>query len=536
MHRRSIVWLAALVAIILAVGVDASGQSAAQAPPPDAKPGGKLVLGFQYEPVTLDPQVTGQANAIRVLVNIVDGLVYVDQEGNIKPMLAERWRISPNGKIYTFFLRKGIKFHDGTPFNAQAVKFTLDRVMDPATASQGGRISIGPYEKSEVIDDYTVRITLKEAFAPFLANLGPGTLSPVSPTAVQKLGKDFGRAPVGTGAFSVKEWKAKDHITLVRNPDWKLAPMTNRGAAYLEEITIKFIPEDAVRAAVLETGEVDAIEDVPAQNVADFKKTPSKFTVYQVNFPGSPRQAMLNTQKTPTNELNVRRAILHATNVEALNRTLYFNVYPIGNGIMSAATPMAIKGQFRQAYPYDQGRARALLEEAGWRVGAGGVREKGGQRLRVGIYILTDIPQFRPLAEFIQANLNEVGFDAFIWAQSRSPWFAALGNGDHNLAPMGLWSSDPDMMRGLYHSNGSAFSWSFYKNPELDKLVEDGIQSTNPRIRQQYYVKAQELLMRDAVALPIHEQVNVFAIKTPYKGLGFNVNAYPVYYDMYVKR
>jgi len=140
------------------------------------------------------------------------------------------------------------------------------------------------------------------------------------------------------------------------------------------------------------------------------------------------------------------------------------------------------------------------------------------------------------MAEFIQANLNEVGFDAFIWAQSRSPWFAALGSGEHNLAPMGLWAADPDMMRGLYHSNGSAFSWSFYKNPELDKLVEDGIQSTNPKLRQQFYVKAQEVLMRDAVALPIHEQVNVFAIKAPFKGLGFNVNAYPVYYDMYVKR
>src|SRR3990172_10744492 len=249
MHRRSIVWFAALVAIILAGGVDASGQSAAQAPPPDAKPGGKLVLGFQYEPVTLDPQVTGQANAIRVLVNIVDGLVYVDQEGNIKPMLAERWRISPNGKIYTFFLRKGVKFHDGTPFNAQAVKFTLDRVLDPATASQGARIAIGPYEKSEVIDDYTVRITLKEAFAPFLLNLGPGSLSPVSPEAVRRLGRDFGRAPVGTGAFMVKEWRAKDHIVLVRNPNWTWGPLPNKGPAYLEEITIKFIPEDQVRSA-----------------------------------------------------------------------------------------------------------------------------------------------------------------------------------------------------------------------------------------------------------------------------------------------
>jgi len=531
--------IAVLLAVVLAVGAAAGlpGGFAFGAPaggPADAKPGGKLTLAFQYEPVTLDPHVSGQANAFRILLNIVDGLVYIDQQGNVRPMLAERWRISPNGKVYTFWLRKGVKFHDGTPFNAQAVKFSLDRVVDPATASQSGRIAIGPYEGSEVLDDYTIRITLKEPYAPFLMNLGPASLAPVSPTAVQRLGKDFGRQPVGTGPFMVKEWRAKSHITLVRNPDWKWGPLTNKGPAYLEEITIKFVPEDAVRFAVLETNEVQAIEDVPAQNVADIERNP-RFTLYKENFPGSPRQAMINTQRAPTNELAVRRAILHAVNAEALIRTLYFGVYPVGNGVMSAATPMAIKGQFRQMYPYDPGRARALLEEAGWRPGPDGVRQKAGQRLRVGIYILTDVPAFRPLAEFIQANLKEVGFDAFINAQSRSPWFAALGNGEHHLAPMGLWSADPDMLRALYHSRGSAFSWSHYKNPELDKLVEDGLLYTNPKVRQQYYVKAQEILMRDAVTLPIHEQVNLYAIRAQYRGLAFNVNAYPVYYDMYMR-
>lgn len=537
MRRQLPAALTVLVVIALLAGFNAASQAAAPAPPADAKPGGKLVLGFQYEPVTLDPHVSGQANAFRILLNIVDGLVYVDQEGNFRPMLAERWRISPNGKVYTFWLRKDVKFHDGTPFNAQAVKFSLDRVMDPATASQSGRSALGPYEKSEVLDDYTVRITLKEPYAPFLTYLGPGSLSPVSPDAVKRLGKDFGRAPVGTGPFMVKEWRAKDSITLVRNPNYKLGPLTNKGAPYLDEITIKFIPEDQVRASVLETGEVDAIEDVPAQSVADFKKNPGRYTVYEVNFPGSPRQAMINTQRAPTNELNVRRAILQAVNSEGITRTLYFGVYPVGNGVMSAATPMAIKGQFRKAYPYDPNRAKALLEEAGWRVGADGVREKGGQKLRAGIYILSDVPQFRPLAEFIQANLKDVGFDAFINSQSRSPWFAALGNGEHNLAPMGLWSADPDgVLRTLYHSQGSAFSWSFYKNPEFDKLVEDGLQSTNPKVRLQFYTRAQEILMRDAVTLPIHEQINLFAIKAQFKGLAFNVNAYPVYNDMYVKK
>ncbi len=533
MLRGLIAYLTILLITVLVPGLNAAGQSAA---PPDAKPGGKLVIGFQYEPVTLDPHVSGQANAFRILLNILDGLVYVDQEGKAHPVLAERWRISPNGKIYTFWLRKDVKFHDGTPFNAQAVKFSFDRVVDPATASQSGSGAIGPYEKTEVVDDYTVRIYLKEPYAPFLNNLGPSSLAPVSPEAVKRLGKDFGRAPVGTGPFKIKEWRAKDHVTLVRNPNYRWGPLTNKGPAYLEEITIKFIPEDQVRAAVLETGEVQAIEDVPPQSVVTFKKDPARYSVYVVNFPGSPRQALINTQKPPTNELNVRRAILHAVNVEAMNKTLFFGVYPVGNGVMSAATPMAIKGQFRQMYPFDPNRAKALLEEAGWRVGADGIREKSGQKLRVGIYILTDVPIYRPISEFIQANLKDVGFDAFINAQSRSPWYASIGKGEHNLAPMGLWSADPDMLRTLYDSKGSAFSWSHYKNPELDKLVEDGIQASNPNLRKQYYLKAQELLMRDAVTLPIHEQVNLYAIRAQYKGLAFNVNAYPVYYDMYVKR
>jgi peptide/nickel transport system substrate-binding protein len=531
---RLIVCVSALVVMVLVAGLNAAGQTAA--PPADAKPGGKLVVAFQYEPVTLDPHVSGQANAFRILLNVIDGLVYVDQDGTVRPALAERWRVSPNGLTYTFWLRKDVKFHDGTPFNAQAVKFSLDRVVDPATASQSGRSAIGPYDRTEVVDDYTVRIHLKESYAPFLSNLGPSSLAPVSPTAVKRLGKDFGRAPVGTGPFVLKEWQAKDHVTLVRNPDYKWGPLTNKGPAYLEEITVKFIPEDQVRAAVLETGEVQAIEDVPAQSVAGFKNNPERYTVFVVNFPGSPRQAMINTQKPPTNELNVRRAILHATNVEALNKALYFGVYPIGNGVMSAATPMAIKGQYRQMYPFDPDRAKALLEEAGWKVGAGGVREKGGQKLRVGIYILTDVPTYRTLSEFIQANLKDVGFDAIITAQSRSPWYASLGNGEHNLAPMGLWSADPDMLRTLYHSKGSAFSWSHYKNSELDKLVEDGIQTANPKLRKQFYVKAQEILMRDAVTLPIHEQVNIYGIRAEYKGIAFNANAYPVYYDIYVKR
>ena len=144
------------------------------------------------------------------------------------PGLAEKWDISPDAKTYTFKLKKGVKFHDGTPFNGAAVKFTLDRVVDPATKAGQSHDQLGPYDHTEVVDDYTVKVVMKQPYAPLLTNMN-GYLGIVSPTAVQKMGMaEFARHPVGTGPFMFKEWVPKDHVTLVKNPDY------NWGSSYLQ--------------------------------------------------------------------------------------------------------------------------------------------------------------------------------------------------------------------------------------------------------------------------------------------------------------
>src|SRR5438067_1083981 len=197
-----------------------AAPAATAAPAAAAGSGNTLTyaLGFDLDD-TMDPQVTNFDSTIRVTLNICEPLVWEPEPGKFVPGLADKWEISPDATIYTFMLKKGVKFHDGTPFNSAAVKFTLDRIVDPATKAGQSHDQLGPYDHTEVIDDTTVRVVMKQAYAPLLTNLN-GYLGIVSPTAVQKMGMaEFARHPVGTGPFTFKEWVAKDHISLVKNPD-----------------------------------------------------------------------------------------------------------------------------------------------------------------------------------------------------------------------------------------------------------------------------------------------------------------------------
>lgn len=492
---------------------------------------GSLVVGMQYEPVTLDPHVTGQANAIRILNNVVDTLVYADDEGGIHPFLATGWQVSDDGLQYTFQLRDDVTFHDGTPFNAEAVKFNFERIMDPATASQSAISAIAPYASSEVLGEHEIRITLSEPSAIWLRNVATGPVGMVSPAAVAALGDRFARAPVGTGPFVITEWVDKESVTMVRNPDyaWGPAVVDHTGPAFLDSITFRFIPENQVRFGTLETGETNVIEDVPALFVR-FLDGRSDLEVIAKPYPGSPRQFMINTQRFPTDDVAVRRAMMHAVDAAAIIASLYGNVPPIGNGPMSAATFGAVVGLHAQTYPFDPERARQILEDDGWTLGADGIRVKDGQRLELVANVLADVPEFGELTQAVQAQLRDVGMDVSLKSLSRSPWYASNAEGDYNFVGMALWSTDPNMLRMLYGTNGSVFTWSHYSNPEFDALVNDGARITDVDARLALYAQAQQILIDDAVVLPIYDQVNLLGKQTNITGIFFDQNAYPRYY------
>ena len=492
---------------------------------------GSLNVGMQYEPVTLDPHVTGQANAIRILNNVVDTLIYADDQGGLTPFLSTGWQISDDGLTYTFQLREDVTFHDGTPFNAEAVKFNFERIMDPETASQSAISALQPYASSEVIGEYEIRVTLSEPSAIWLRNIASGPVGMVSPAAVAALGDRFARAPVGTGPFVITEWIDKQSVSMVRNDAYSWGPsvIDHTGPAMLDSITFRFIPENQVRFGTLETGESNIIEDVPAL-FAQFLEGNSALELVNVPYPGSPRQFMINTQEFPTDDLAVRRAMMHAVDAEAIIASLYGGVPPIGNGPMTAATFGAVVGIHPETYPYSLESARSILDEAGWVAGDDGIRVKDGQRLELVANSLADVPELGELTQVMQAQLREVGMDVSIKSLARSPWYASNAEGDYNFVGMALWNTDPNMLRLLYATDGSVFTWSHYSNPEFDALVDEGARLTDVDARLELYAEAQRILVDDAVVLPIYDQVNLLGKQADIEGIFFDQNAYPRYY------
>ncbi|MDB4444240.1 ABC transporter substrate-binding protein, partial [bacterium] len=247
--KKKMIFVAVVVAVILVGTAFICGASA-------PKKGGTLIYATGTDANSLDPQFVTDVPTSRVVMHIHQTLVYPDTELNPQPALAESWTISDDKLTWTFKLQKGVKFHDGTPFNAQAVKFTFDRMMDPATGSPRKSTTVA-LKEVKVIDDHTVAFTTKKPFAPILAQLGAYNLAILSPAAVKKWGKKYNEHPSGTGPFKLESWTPGEKMVLVRNDDF-------RGEKpYIDKLEIRIVPEDSSRVMLLLSGGVDVIASVP---------------------------------------------------------------------------------------------------------------------------------------------------------------------------------------------------------------------------------------------------------------------------------
>ena len=293
------------------------------------KPGGQIRYAMNNEPDSLDPAKTAQASAFNVMMNLYDTLIWQDPvDLKYKAGLAESWESSPDGLTHTFKLRKGVKFHDGTPLNAEAVKANFDRIVDPATKSPQAASKLAAYQSTTVVDELTAKITLKTQFAAFYDALSQTWLAIASPTAQKKFGDDYGRNPVGTGPYMFKEWVAKDRIVVVKNPDYNWGPpfWNHAGPAYLDQITFVGISENGARLTAFESGEIQVMETVPEGDFDRLKKS-GKYQMVVARTPGSPMTIFMNTEKTPFNDINVRKAIMHGLNRTELINAAFFGLY-----------------------------------------------------------------------------------------------------------------------------------------------------------------------------------------------------------------
>ena len=333
-------------------------------------------------PRTYDPRVTSSRHEYQVIAQIFDTLIASDGSNRLFPGLATAWNVAADGKSVTLKLRSDVGFHDGTPFDADAVRFTFDTIADPKTASEGAVTQLGPYAGTDVIDPFTVRVNYSQPFGAALASYAEGTLAPVSPTAVKRLGNQgFARAPVGAGPFRFVSWEEGRQVVLERFDKYNWAPGYNvhTGPSSVQRIISRFIGDASTRVAALEAGEIDISDATPILDMKRFGETRGYGTMIG-NAAGIPFGLELNGSRGIFADVRVRRALAMAVDRKALSDNLFFGLIDPAYGPLSMGTPGYWAGA-QEMYKADPKAAMALLDDAGWRPGPGDVRVKEGQRL-----------------------------------------------------------------------------------------------------------------------------------------------------------
>lgn len=483
---RSALAAAALTCAALVPGLIA--LPAAAQTPPDV-----LVVGQIAEPQSLDPHTVTATNDFRILVNLYDGLVrFKDGTLEVEPALAESWEVSDDGRTYRFKLREGVKFHDGSDFGAEAVKFNFDRMLN----KDHPFYNTGPFPLSfnfssiasvEVIDPHTVEFRLKEAFAPFLSNLAYPTGLIVSPTAVEQHSKDYGHSPSGTGPFKFAEWQSNQRVVIERNPDYW------GGAAKLEAVVFRPVTDANTRVAEMMAGGLDVMLEVPPDNLATFRQD-ANFAVAEQAGPHV-WFAILNTKEGPFADKRVRQAANYAVNKETLVKDVLQDTATVAAGPIPPAFNWVESTV--EPYPYDPEKAKALLAEA------------GVENPQLTFYVTeggSGMLDPVTMGAAIQADLQAAGFTVKIETYE---WNTFLGRvnpgleGKADMAEMAWMTNDPDTvpyltLRTDAMPDKGGFNSGYYSNPEVDSLLEQARASTDQAERGKLYAKVQAAVHEDA--------------------------------------
>ncbi|MCU4651210.1 ABC transporter substrate-binding protein [Roseibacterium sp. SDUM158016] len=481
--RRSL--LAATAATALALG----GFTAADAQTPP----GVLVVGQIAEPQALDPHAVTAVNDFRILMNVYDGLVrYASGTLEVEPALATSWEISDDGTVYTFTLREGVSFHDGSPFNAEAVVFNFERMLnDDHPYHDTGPFPLSFFFSSvqsvEALDEMTVQFTLDAPYAPFLSNLAYPTGLIVSPAAVMEHGADFGRNPSGTGPFVFGEWRSNEAVVVTANADyWD-------GAPALEAVVFRPITDANTRTAEMLAGGIDVMVEVPPVALSEFQG--DGFTVHEQAGPHV-WFLILNALEGPFADVRVRQAANYAINKEAIVNDVLEGTADVAAGPTPPAFAWAYNDEL-EPYPYDPDRARALLAEA------------GVENPEITFYVTEGgSGMLDPVAmgTAIQADLEAVGFDVTIETYE---WNTFLGQvnpgleGKADMAEMAWMTNDPDTLpylalRTAAWPQEGGFNSGYYSNPEVDALLEEARTATDQDRRAELYRQMQVIVQEDA--------------------------------------
>jgi ABC-type transport system substrate-binding protein len=468
--------------LLAAVGAQANQPPVAAAPAP--RRGGTLIYASSADVNNFDPALRGGTISAAVKQLIYSSLVKETPSREVRPDLATAWRV--DGTVWTLTLRQGVKFHDGTPFNAQAVKYHYDRLLGPENPQRAS--DWRPFlDRVEVVDDNTVRFHTRFPDPFFLQRLA-GSSQIASPDAHRRLGRDIARNPVGAGPFRFREWTSGVRVVAVRNDDYY------GDKAYLDQVVIRPVPEAGARAIALESGDIQLADLISPEDMTRLQRNPnivldSKPTVRQLT-------VGLHNMKKPFDDLRVRQALNHAVDRQAIARGVYQGLAEVIPGAVPALATGFAQVEF---FEYNPGRARELLGQAGYASGFSAT------------FIGTKGRYFKDfeLMQAIQQQLKQVGVDAKIqsveWAR-----YLELVNMAPDRSPLEMWldgwSGDraTDILQqrfGCESFRPRGINLHGYCNRDLDALVNEAIRILDDTRRNSYLRLAQVLIRRDAPSI-----------------------------------
>ena len=492
--------------------------------------GGDLTYAVVNGFANFDPNVTASAPDAIALRQIYDSLVDL-KDGEIVPWLASAWTVSDDGLSYEFDLRDDVTFQDGTPFDAEAVCFNFDRIVNPDTGSLYAVALIGAYESCEATDATTAVVTLSAPYTPFLANLSTPFLGMVSPTAVEADPASFSVNPVGTGPFSFVSFAADSELKLARNDDYNWAPegAEHEGPAYLDSLTFQIISDATVRTGSLTSGDVDAIDGVPAQQVQTIEANPDLSYLNEVQS-GGMFQIFMNSTRPGLEDTDVRVAIAKALDIDSSVAATYFGAYeratsplaPTTAGFDDSIAPIG----------FDPDAAAAELDAAGWAIGSDGIREKDGVKLSLSYLEFSPSYDSRlELAEFLKANLADIGVELVIEGLPIAQIQEKIAANDYDFVTTSFIAVDPDILNTLYQSESY---FNFSRATAFDDQLAEGQITPSGADRDAIYAGIQQTVVEDAYSIPTYLMAYRVATNSNLGGLGFDAAAYPKLYDAYL--
>jgi peptide/nickel transport system substrate-binding protein len=473
------------------------------APAPTAAPaagqpkhGGILKVGLQADPTSLDPQKTSLTALFHVTEQIYSLLVQLNPDLTVRPDLAEKWDISPDGKTYTFSLRKGVKFHSGRLLVAADVKYTFERLVDKATASPNASVLVS-VDTITAPDDSTVVITLKQADASFLTNLTSPAAVIINKDAVDKNG-DLTKTADGTGPFMFKEYVPNTRVVLERNPDYYEA-----GKPYVDGIEMTIASDDTSRTAAVKTGTVDFIEYAPLKDIPSLKSDTSLTLAGDQNT--NIRFVGLNVTRKPFTDLKVRQAIAMAVDRDAV---LGPAVFGFGTPTLELFPPGYWAGLGTKPAAADVTKAKQLLADAGYPNG-----------FSTTILSWSQYSFLSNAAVVFQDQLKQIGISADVNLEENAAFIKDYLDNNFDLTVSGTSAYvDPNDIYLRNFGTGQPSNAVRYSNPKADELIAAGVATTDQAKRKQIYQQLQQLLLDDVPWINLYIANQFEAMKTYVKG------------------